>query len=235
MGRYYQPTTTTTTTSAKTCDFGTPGSYTWTVPTGITKASFEIWGAGGGGGAVACCSCYYAGPPGAGGGFSKKAIAVTPGQAYTICVGYGGMVSTVGSCQLHSCCCGAAGTTTYVTGTNLSNFCATGGDGGQAQCYWGCGCSNTGGQGYGGDINQPGGAGGGGHASSQCMLYTGMAGAAAFTGGSGIFTSDACFPSCMPGQVGQFPGGGGTTAFANQCCCCGPGGTGGNGLVRIYY
>lgn len=217
-------------------DFSTPGSGAWTVPTGVTVATFEVWGGGGGGGAVTCCSCYYGGPGGGGGGYSRNTITVTPGGSYTICVGQGGNVSIVGSCAYHSCCCGGAGSTSYVTGSGLSNFCATGGTAGQATCYWGCGCSVPGGCAYGGSVNQQGSWGTGGHSSNQCQLFFSAGGApGGFSNAQTYYNSDHCQQACATGPIGIFPGGGGATNLSDQCCCCGQSGVGANGLVRISF
>jgi trimeric autotransporter adhesin len=69
--------------------YNTPGTYTFTVPSGIVSINIEVWGAGGaGGGATGNMS---AGGGGAGGGYVKKlAMTVTPGTTYTVNVGSGG-------------------------------------------------------------------------------------------------------------------------------------------------
>ena len=217
-------------------DFTSPGSSSWTVPSGVTLATFEIWGAGGGGGSVCCCMCYQGGPGGSGGGYSRNTIAVTAGLTYSICVGAGGMTATVGNCTLHSCCYGQPGGTTYVTGAGLTNFCAVGGTGGHADCFYYCGCSQPGGSAYGGTINSQGGSGTGGSVSSTCQLFFSTGGApGGFSSGVALYNSDNCRMACATGTVGVYPGGGGSTNFSNQCCCCGQAGVGANGLVRISY
>ena len=57
----------------------------WTVPTGVARATFEIWGAGGNGhGACSCNRCQiYAGAQG--GYYATRTINVTPGDTYTVC------------------------------------------------------------------------------------------------------------------------------------------------------
>ena len=52
-------------------DYCESGGYTWTVPTGVTKVTFEAWGAGGGGSARCCCDCYHHGHGGSGGGLAE--------------------------------------------------------------------------------------------------------------------------------------------------------------------
>lgn len=93
----------------------------WVVPGGVTCARFQIWGAGSGTGYGCCCAFT---PFGGTGAYSSVIIPVTAGSTYTLCAG----------CA-YCCCASAGGTNTsagcpsYVTGTNLSNFCAEGGEG----------------------------------------------------------------------------------------------------------
>jgi hypothetical protein len=72
-------------TPAGEIEYTTPGTYTWTVPAGITSVSAVAVGGGGGGG-----STWSSGGGGGGGLGWKNNIAVTPGQTYTITVGAGG-------------------------------------------------------------------------------------------------------------------------------------------------
>jgi len=68
--------------------YATAGTYTFTVPACVTSIDVECWGAGGGGGGN---NSQDNGAPGGGGGaYSKKTIAVTAGQTYTVFVGTGG-------------------------------------------------------------------------------------------------------------------------------------------------
>jgi len=99
----------------------------WKVPANTTDIIFEIWGAGGGGGAGCCCT---RGVPGSSGAYAFKKLTgtqVVPGCAYSIEIGQPGSRSTSS--------CGNPGGKTFITGFNLSNFCA---DGGHA----GCSCCN---------------------------------------------------------------------------------------------
>lgn len=68
------------------------GSYSWTVPAGITRVYAECFGAGGGGG-YGDQRTVPATPHGGGGGAGGAAIkifSVTPGDTFTIVVGAGG-------------------------------------------------------------------------------------------------------------------------------------------------
>jgi hypothetical protein len=69
--------------------YDTPGTYTFTVPTGVTSVSTAVIG----GGAGASFNYYYAtmGQGGGGGALAyKNNISVTPGQTVTVVVGAGG-------------------------------------------------------------------------------------------------------------------------------------------------
>jgi len=140
----------------KVCDtsgyFRAGACCQWTVPGGVTCARFQIWGAGAGTGYGCCCAFT---PFGGTGAYASVIIPVTAGNTYTLCSG----------CAL--CCCATAGGTndtdgcpSYVTGTNLTNFCAEGGEGslycqlltrcvfGSATCNFctflgGCICTNN--------------------------------------------------------------------------------------------
>jgi len=90
--------------------------YTWIVPSGVSQATFEIWGGGGAGGGGRCCGY---GPPGGSGAFSKKAITVAPGSCYEL---FNAPATSCSDAQI-----GCRGCTTWVVGTGLTNFCAEGG------------------------------------------------------------------------------------------------------------
>ena len=64
-------------------EFSTPGTYSFTVPTNITRLLVELWGGGGGGG----LGLYFSG---GGGGYSRSIIIVTPGTTINVIVGAGG-------------------------------------------------------------------------------------------------------------------------------------------------
>ena len=71
------------------------GSYSYTVPAGITSITVSTWAGGGGGGGWECSAegVYAAAAAGGGGGggeFHIEEIAVTPGEVLTIEVGAGG-------------------------------------------------------------------------------------------------------------------------------------------------
>ena len=117
----------------KVCDatgnYGCGCNCTWTVPGGVTKARFQLWGAGGGSNHPArCCGYTLFGSTGA---YLSVIIPVTSGQSYTICSGcayccWGEPWS--GSQRLRGC-------PSYVTGPGLCYLCAEGGDGGHGMYH----------------------------------------------------------------------------------------------------
>ena len=104
--------------------FATAGTYTWTVPTGVTKISVAAVGGGGGGAQKS------AGGSGGGGGLVSytNSVSVTPGDIYTVVVGAGGV--TGGNA-------GVNGDSTYLLapGSNVPIVIAQGGAGGNS-LYW---------------------------------------------------------------------------------------------------
>lgn len=98
----------------------------WVVPAGASYIKFEIWGGGGSGGGACCC---MQGFPGGGGSYAIKVLTggqVVPGCTYTICAASSSVQSNTNN--------GCTGYDTYVTGNNLSNFCAKGGTNGCTNC-----------------------------------------------------------------------------------------------------
>lgn len=92
-------------TTSNLQSFITPGTFTWTVPAGVTQAEFtSIGGSGGGGGSSPGFSgisgCQWTGVRGGNGGsggFSVVTVPVTAGQVYTIIVGAAGAAGAEGS------------------------------------------------------------------------------------------------------------------------------------------
>lgn len=220
------------------------GSCSWVVPAGVNNIFIEAWGAGGGGGGSGNCCCCSQGPGGGAGGYVAAQITTTPGCTYAMCGGTGGIYG----CS--ACTNGGTGNTSYVTGYNLTNFCALGGGGG---CSGPCNVPRTC-FGY----NQNNGAAGtigtstivgnkiellgeGGHSFGHPVgcRNENKGGSAPFNGGIGAWMGyQVCTPDwCNCASYGgDFPGGGG--AGANQscdCASCNCGGCGAAGLVRIWY
>ena len=113
----------------------------WTVPTGVSIAQFQIWGAGSSSVIGQCCMIA---PFGASGGYTVVTMPVATGATYTMCAGcaYGTSTSLAANCP------GFSGCPSFVTGTGINLLCAAGGPTGgsclQAWCtsstYWSCTC-----------------------------------------------------------------------------------------------
>lgn len=116
--------------------FNTPGGYTFTVPTGVTRIIVDIYGGGGGGGGLGAgsnvgteCQVGQAGfaaggGGGGGGGAGRFAINVTPGEVLNLSVGFGGPAGTTGA--------GGSGTASRVrrNGNTVEVITAPAGSGG---------------------------------------------------------------------------------------------------------
>ena len=222
----------------------------WVVPAGVTSVIVELWGGGGGGGgSPGTCFCCYMGHGGGGGAYSRKTLTgLTAGQSYTVCAGAGGWGGGMpGGMSGNSCCCGSKGSTSFMTGTGLSNFCSDGGYGGDSRCYWYQSANqiNGGYPGTGGDINVKGYDGGLQVPEAQCWQSGWTYGGGSPFGGRNMYMGAQCDTGgdicgnlkhgSLCGQTGNFPGGGGTggylTSGCSQCAC---GGNGSAGLVRIW-
>ena len=139
-------------------------------------------------------------------------------------------------------CVGCQGCTSYVTGNNLSNFCAIGGSPGRANTSWSTPCYSTFGcclapADNGGDFGM-GNHEGSWSGNTYCHChehFTRSTNAPFLAGGSGSFLNILeCWSRCGCWTVPY--GTGGQSAGTNYCGgCCGQGGTGGGGLVKITY
>ena len=69
--------------------FTTPGTTSWTCPTGVTSVEVLVVAGGGGGAGTEDGTC-GSGGGGAGGYRTATGLSVTPGQSYTVTVGSGG-------------------------------------------------------------------------------------------------------------------------------------------------
>jgi hypothetical protein len=205
----------------------------WTVPAGVKKVHWEIWGAGGNGhGACSCNRCHhYQGAQG--GAFNSKMIDTNPGCQYSVCA------AGVYPC-LSIECISCNGCTSYVNGYNLSNFCAIGGCTGRAETSWASPCfsehscclapGNNGGDF--GFMNHSGSWGG--TFNCHCHCQNTRPTAAPFLGGDVSQTIQVCWMRCGCWIVPYGHGGqGAMTAYCGSCC--GQGGTGGGGVVKITY
>ena len=213
----------------------------WTVPSGVTKVTFEIWSGGGGGAGHTCCNCCSFSIGGGGGNYGIKTINTVPGCQYSICAG--------GSwrCEKSHTCSATMGCRSYVNGYNLSNFCTTGGCGGY-MCNgdaWGprhsqvCANCNICGI-FGADFGMMGTTGqyngfGGCHCRGGDWSHAGQAPML------GMMQTVAVTESwCTCGCYVNWPAGGGTSGNSTYCgnrakCCAGGSGQGGSGIVRVTF
>jgi hypothetical protein len=223
----YTAGTTTTTQS-------TPGTYTFTVPAGVTSLNVQCWGAGAGGTGGNSSNGQGAGGGGAYAG--EPNYAVTPGQVISYTVGAGGTGDAVGSSSGPS---GGPTTfdTTHVAGSGVN---ANGGQYYQSSFNYGPGGSTSGNTvafsgGNGGPLNhgQPNGSGGGGSAGSAGNGGGGSQGGTAGAAGNGGGAAGGQGSNTSSGSNGVAPGGGGGGAVHGSSG--NHGGNGGNGKINIVY
>ena len=179
------------TTTPTTPTFNTVGSFKWTVPAGVTTATFDLFGAQGGGGGT------NQGVGGAGGlgGNARVTIPVVPGTVYQINVGGGG--GGIGAGSSLGGGGGGASDVRVGTFTLAERIVVAGGGGGGGGGFSGQGQDGgTGGAGGGADgiagtngVTSSG-AGGGGGGGTQAS--GGTEGAGGFGG----------FNASMPGAAG---------------------------------
>lgn len=209
--------------------YNTPGTYTWTCPAGVTSIRVEAYGAGGGGGR-GDGSNFHGGGGGGGGAYTvNNAVAVSPGQNYTIVIGAGGAGGT-NSNGLNG---GDGGNT---SGTFITTVTANGGKGGQSYANGraggagGTGGTRNGGTGANGTAAQSGGGGGGGGTTGNGSNGSGTSGGA---GGGGMAGSGGTGTTANSGQGtggGNYGAGGGGATKANN----GPG-SGAGGYLSINF
>jgi len=240
--------------------YSTPGTYTWTAPTGVRHVSIVAIGGGGGGDS-------FNGAGGGGLGWSNN-LTTTPGTDYTVYVGDSGtrhsaQVPTPGSNPSYYCCTsnGGTGGTSYTTipgspvgyggaggrytgtgnGNYINNTCACGGG------YSGQGGGNGGnsqsansktsylkwiGGGGGGGYSGNGGTATGGSLYYYSAPYTPVG-----SGGGAAGQTSSGYQS--PGQGAYGQGGGGTGVASGKtlpaCAYTHNAGQGGSGGTRGSY
>ncbi|WP_367754919.1 choice-of-anchor D domain-containing protein [Flavobacterium sp. WC2430] len=228
--------------SQATQTYNTAGTYTFTVPAGVTSINIEAWGAGGAGGGATGNNCSAGG--GSGGAYARRnTYTVTPGSNYTVIVGSGGIGSRNN---------GTSGGSSSLSTGGATILLAVGGNGANAigmnNSYTiGATAVNTGNSGFTGTLNYYGGkggdgittngyAGGGGGGSSAGSGSNGNAGVNQ-TGGAAVTAgakgADGSIDS-GDGAFGFSPGGGGAGAVALTNTDR-SGGGGGSGQVIISW
>lgn len=199
---------------------------TFIVPTNVTRIQVEMWGGGGGGGTGN--SFGGSGGGGGAGGYAFNVLNVVPGTNYPVTVGIGGTNGVAGTfssfSNLVSATGGGAGTNAVSPanggggiGGTTTNSLLSFGTGGATTNSIVLFAGNTGGPG--GTI-----AGVGGNGASALGPIGGI-------GGLGGVTPNGTASGAGGNAHGPGAGGGGGSAGQNPA----PGGTGGPGLVIVYY
>ncbi len=212
------------TTVAVTCvsnviNYTTPGSYSWTVPDGVTTIEVVATGGGGGGGG--------GGYAGGNGGVVTATLSVTSGQVIPLVVGGGGVFTTDA---------GGGGGSSNVDAGAADQVIAGGGGGAGYGSPGPATGGNGGGSGTGsgsnGNTGTPGGGGGGGSGGTggaggaySMGPFGGPAGAAGGNGNGGPGGTGGDCGATSPGGSGSGSGSGG----AGGTGCAGGGGGGGYG------
>ncbi|WP_310380115.1 GEVED domain-containing protein [Flavobacterium sp.] len=194
-------------------DSSNNGTETFTVPTGVTSVTVQIWGGGGGGGGSTTSGS--GGSGGGGGGYTTKTFSVTAGENITYTIGTGGIAGTSGGVI------GGTGVTTtlnHIPSTTI--LTGTGGTGGN----FNKGTVGSGGSGSGGTTT----AGSPGIIGTTSGGNGGNGGNATLTGGTGSLNAI--------GGAGVVPGGGGGGGEdSGGGSGDKAGGAGANGRVIITY
>lgn len=217
--------------------YTTPGSYTWTAPTGVTQVQVLVV-AGGGGGGWGASNADGNGGGGAGGVVYNSAYTVVPGNNYSVTVGAGGATP---SAAANSARGSSGGNSIFDTitaygggggGSDTTNAGIAGGSGG------GAGCGGSGGPYSGGT-----GTAGQGNAGGQATAGAGPGGGGGGGGGAGTTGFPGLGSNTKGGNGGQgalyaiagnptwYGGGGGGSSWTHIGGTGGAGG-GGNGASR---
>lgn len=187
--------------------FPIPGTYSWTIPEGVTSVSVVCIGGGGGGNSSTIAYAFAAG--GGGGALSyKNNISVTPGASITVTVGKGGRAWTKYN---------TAGTGGDGTDSSFGTDCVAGG----GEQGWYNGNSAAGGAVGAGDGGGAGGAGG--YRNGQGQGSGGGAGGYSGAGGAG---ADSSYTSGASASAGSGGGGGGSGIGGQGYFALGAGGVG---------
>ncbi len=207
--------------------YNSPGTYTFTVPAGVTQITVDVWGAGGRGGSRTSGSNAYGG--GGGGAYSQQTIQVTGGQTYTVFVGQGSSTSAAGQDSWMSVNTVGNSFVLAKGGASVPDNNISGALGGAASA--GIGLIKYDG-GRGSDRISTTAAGGGGSAAGLYAIgvsATTSAGAIAPTGGGNGGAGRTATNG--NGIAGTQPGGGGGGSYRTSTNTLG--GTGGHGRVVI--
>lgn len=206
-------------------DFTSNGSFT--VPTGVTQITVEVWGAGGSG---STRTNNGAGGGGGGGAYSRSVLTVVPGDVYPYGVGTPGTSGTTPVAGGDSWF-GNSTTVMAKGGGSVGYNVTTGAAGGLSASGFGT-IRLSGGNGANGSGSNAGGGGSSAGTTIAGVHATNSNGANAPAGGGD--GGNGRSGSQGNGVTGEFPGGGGGGAY-RPFSGTRNGGPGGGGLVRISY
>ena len=216
--------------------YTTNGTYTFTVPSGVSKISVVCVGGGGNGcGGDDCSADQGGGGPGGGLAYSN-CIPVTSGESLTVGVG-GNTYLNRGATKLVGVYVCWPASVRYAGGVGGACGCKAGGgggaggyagNGGKGEDINNCSTPGSGGGGGGGcSFNGGGGSGGGGVG----LVVQGPSGSAGNGGGGGSGGSSGSSAGSGPGGPGgAYGGGGGGESYRPQTV-----GSGAQGGLRIIY
>jgi hypothetical protein len=195
--------------------YTTAGTYTFTVPAGVTSLSAVVIGGGGGGGGADDGQIRNeTNNGGGGGGLAYGTIAVTPGETLNITVGTGGAGGVADAAA------GGPGGTSTIVRSATTLLSGGGGAGGR---YRSNGLTDAGGA-SGGTARIGGGSGGNSGTGSNNSGATGGGGAGGYFGNGGNGGAYNAAGSASTGAGGG--GGGGYNTTSNTLRAGGGGGTG---------
>jgi hypothetical protein len=209
---------------ANTQSFATPGSYTWTVPAGVTSVSIAATGGGGGGGGSLGMA---AGASGGAGAVVNSILTVTSGQTLNLTVGGGGIAGTSNTVGVGVGWGGGGGggSSNIDAGTAHQIIAGGGGGGGGSE---GSGASVGASERGGGDAGGVDGTGGNGQ-DGEFQIPPGPApGGHGGNGGMGGAGESSSLPGSSGASGGNGSGGAGGTGGSD-----GSGPTGGAGGSSI--
>lgn len=203
-------------------------SNTFTVPAGVTSITVEAWGGGGRGGSRTSGSGGYGG--GGGGAYSRRVLAVSAGQVYTVAVGTGAN-STAAGVDSELINPSSIVVVRAKGGNSVPNNTATGATGGAAASCIGD-IAFDGGSGANGTAGVNGGGGGAsaGTANAGASGLLSVGGIAINGGGNGGAGRTGFSGNGSPGNT---PGGGGGGAL--RTAGSPSGGNGADGQIIITY
>jgi trimeric autotransporter adhesin len=230
----------------------TPGTYTYTVPAGVTSIKLEAWGAGGAGGSsqTSTSTINIRGGGGAGGSYASTTISVSTGNVILYTVGAGGTGLSSGFTS--GTASGAGGVSSAsISGTDVvkalggpggisvngtatingagGTVVASGNIGNVGSIFYG-GNGGTAATGYSGSGG--GSAGTASNGNAGALLVGGVAVTGGGAGGNGSNTNNAA----TTGSAGSPPGGGGGGALIRGTGTgFAAGGSGGAGKIVISY